>query len=333
MIRTPTTLLLALGALTATPIVAQDLVTVGFEGATLPLDTAVAADAADTARAFAFAGGVVAPSTFTTQFGGFWTGGWAVSTSRNDSVGDFTNLTGAAPGGAAEGTTYLVGQNGAYLLLPPNTRYVDVAYTNTAYAAAALRDGTSFNLPFGQDSLGQTGIPDSLILRVCGYEQGLPTFVEGYPLADFRSADDAADYIRTRWERPVLSGDSRAGFRADSISFRLESSSRGAFGNNTPDFFAVDELRLRVDVSSLTEREVAGPALTTYPNPCTDQLRARHGWPGASLMIADAEGRVVRLVPGYDSDATLDVSSLPAGLYYAVLSRGREQVAATFVRS
>ena len=164
-----------------------------FENFGLPLDTVLRADPAhqDT---FFNAGDVLIPSVFDTSFGGYWAGGWSISTSRNDSVGDFTNLEGSITGGGNGGSnTYLVGQNFAYLLLPPNATFNHVAFTNTTYTAHAVEDGSLFSRPFGIDSLGNSGFPDSLLLRLEVYlNNSLVDLIQG-ALADYRYSDDSDD--------------------------------------------------------------------------------------------------------------------------------------------
>ncbi|MEL7121041.1 MAG: DUF4465 domain-containing protein, partial [Bacteroidota bacterium] len=51
---------------------------------------------------------------YSTDFGGFWASGWAISSSTDSTTGDFTNLYGAITGsGHLQSGQYAIGQNNA----------------------------------------------------------------------------------------------------------------------------------------------------------------------------------------------------------------------------
>ncbi|MEN0110933.1 MAG: DUF4465 domain-containing protein, partial [Planctomycetota bacterium] len=128
--------------------------------------------------------------------------------------------------------------------LPAGRTIRTARVTNTTYAALSMQTGDQFAKPFG----GQSGSdPDWFKLSAYGTdEQGTPisTVVEFY-LADYRFSNPAEDYIVdawTAWDLSALSG-------ASQVHFNLSSSDTGAFGLNTPAYFAIDDIRL--DVESL----------------------------------------------------------------------------------
>lgn len=125
-----------------------------------------------------------------------------------------------------------------YFELPVGQQIQSVRLTNTTYAALSMLTGDSFAKKFG----GATGNdPDFLKLTayatdVSGFP--LPQSVDFY-LADYRFGDNSLDYIVDTWELMDLS--SLGGARK--IYFNLSGSDIGAFGLNTPTYFAIDEIQ------------------------------------------------------------------------------------------
>ncbi len=270
-------------------------------------------------------------SVFDTAFGGLWTAGWAFSRSV-DTTGGYTNLYGAAggrrPSGQRSDQTFLVGQQDAYILLPPNSSLSALEYNNLAYTAAVVRRGSSFSQPFGKTATGGTGDPDSLILSVCGYLRGFPTFVRNIALADYRFADDAQDFIVTEWTRATLTPNGK-NVETDSVSFRLKSSERGTFGNNTPNFFAIGKLEAFVNVNSVRAVAEVRP-VQVFPNPASDFITIGGGGDQARLTIADALGRIVHTDAHYVTGTSIGVAQLAAGHYYVLSQTGAESSAGQF---
>ena len=131
--------------------------------------------------------------------------------------------------------------------------------TNTTYAALSMRDGDTFAKKFG----GLTGDdPDYLRIRAFGVDSlgnVLSNTAEFY-LSDYRSADNSQDYIVNDWRAFDLS----ALTGASAIYFNLETTDVGAFGSNTPMFFAIDDIQLSEAVpepSSLILAMAAGGTL------------------------------------------------------------------------
>ena len=307
---------------------AQTAVLIDFESSGLDPDSFVIPTIEQGDTAFIFQD-VIFPSRLDSQFG-FWISGWALSTSRNDSVGNFTNLYGSVTGGGDQSNTYMIGQNGSYILLPAGAAFEDARVTNTTYTATALREGTAFSRAFGVDSTGVSGYPDSLVLRVEAYSNETLTHRADIYLADYRPPVDSLDRILTAW----VSMDQRlpplAGYAADSVSFTMYSSDRGSFGNNTPDFFALDNLRIRLDVSSILQIADSSP-LTAWPNPASSFVQIGNGGGLVNLFIANSHGQVVLSHPSYQLGQALALEGLAPGLYYAVAVSKHGQSACTIV--
>lgn len=110
-------------------------------------------------------------------------------------------------------------------------------FTNTTYAALAMRDGYFNAKKFGGDSGGD---PDWFCLTITGKDlQGQITSepVEFY-LADYRDPDNSQDYIVDSWEYVDLSSLGEV----KTVEFTLSSSDVGDQGINTPTYFAMDNL-------------------------------------------------------------------------------------------
>jgi hypothetical protein len=133
-----------------------------------------------------------------------------------------------------------------------------------------MRDGDPPPYSFGKKFGGASGEdPDWFKITAFGMDAAgtlLPGVAEFY-LADFRATDPAQDYIVDEWmwwDLSVLDG-------AHRIYFNLSSSDRGAWGMNTPAFFALDDLHL-----------------LTAPEPATGWL-----WLSGLLVVAPLRMRSV----------------------------------------
>lgn len=121
--------------------------------------------------------------------------------------------------------------------LPEGASLRSVAITNTTYAALSMAQGDSFAKAFGGPSGND---PDWFRVTAYGVDEAgtlLNATAEFY-LADFRSSDNADDYLLSDWAEWDLS----ALADARSIHFNLSSSDVGVCGMNTPAYFAIDDL-------------------------------------------------------------------------------------------
>jgi hypothetical protein len=122
------------------------------------------------------------------------------------------------------------------MILPEPGIVLGASFTNTTYAALSMRDGDAFSKRFG----GATGSdPDFFRLLVEGIDAlGVSTGIVELLLADFRFADPSDDFIVDDWVFLDLSG---LGVVRE-LRFDFESSDVGAFGINTPVYFAIDDV-------------------------------------------------------------------------------------------
>ncbi len=189
------------------------------------------------------------------------------------------------------------------LRLPAGRTIQSAQVTNTTYAALSMQTGDQFAKPFGGESGSD---PDWFKLTAYGTdEQGIPlaAAVEFY-LADYRFGDPADDYIVdawTPWDLTALSA-------AAQLHFNLSSTDAGIFGLNTPAYFAIDDIRLDVEVLPGDYNADGAVSVADY-TVWRDNLGAEVGRRGA-----DADGDLSGVIdaPDYTVWREHFGSSLPA---------------------
>lgn len=178
--------------------------------------------------------------------------GWAYSNKTDHTtpgwMNQFSAITGGGVGGSANyGIAYLSEWADDHLRqvsvgLANGAPGVHGFYvTNTTYAYYSMRDGDAFAKKFG----GLSGTdPDYFRMVISGLDAARQPIVGLDPvvfyLADYRSPTPADDYIVNDWR--FVDVGSLVGGGAAFLSFSLESSDVGAWGINTPLYFAVDQV-------------------------------------------------------------------------------------------
>jgi hypothetical protein len=188
----------------------------------------------------------------------------------------------------------------------------NVSITNTAYAGISMRDGDQFAKQFGSPN-GANGLPDGtngedyFYVTVYGWnsQDELVDSLEIY-LADFRFSDDAQDYILSDWTAFDLSNLNFSKY----FTFRFYSSDVGGFGINTPLYFAMDNLEYSEYINTISEEEAV--SINVYPNPARDRVYIKGNM--KQFIILSNLGKQV--LSGETNDGQVDVSGLPAGLYF-----------------
>ncbi|MEZ4843608.1 MAG: DUF4465 domain-containing protein [Bacteroidia bacterium] len=163
---------------------------------------------------------------------GIWSG-FALSNTTDTLTADFTNQYSAIAGHDANFTTNyaVISEEATVVLLQPEM-VEGVLVTNGTYPYLSMKNGDGFAKKFG----GATGDdPDYFRIVATGFHNNDSTKTTFY-LADYRSKDNAGDYIVKDWQYMDLSS---LGV-VDSIRFSFESSDAGQFGINTPKFFCMD---------------------------------------------------------------------------------------------
>jgi len=158
-------------------------------------------------------------------------------TTTTGTAAQYNAITGAGQGNSAN---YAIGYAG--WALPP-TITLDTAdvveglyVTNNNYVCYSMLDGDAFSKKFGGDSGND---PDWFMLTITGKDvDGLVTGTVDFYLADYRFADNSADYIVNTWQYVDLTSLGAV----KSLEFSLSSSDVGDWGMNTPAYFALDTL-------------------------------------------------------------------------------------------
>ncbi len=171
--------------------------------------------------------------------GGFssWSG-WAVSNTTDTTTPGFGNQYSAYPGGGYHSDSY-----GVAFVSSTDPARVDFGagtvlggwFTNTTYAALSMLNGDAFAKKFGGTSGDD---PDWFRLTIYGMNGSTTTGQVDFYLADYRFSDNSQDYVVDQWTWVDLTP---LGV-VDGLEFALDSSDIGAFGMNTPAYFALDGL-------------------------------------------------------------------------------------------
>lgn len=177
----------------------------------------------------------------------FWLG-WSYSNVKDVTTPGFTNQYAAyhLPSGGGDassnfGVAFNFDVGDARVTLPSGTNPLSMRLTNVTYTALSMRDGDAFAKKFG----GATGNdPDFFLLNIQGRDaSNAITGTVPFYLADFRFNNNALDYIISNWTTVDLSS---LPANTTALTFELTSSDNGAFGMNTPAYFAMDTLILAV---------------------------------------------------------------------------------------
>jgi hypothetical protein len=208
-------------------------------------------------------GGATFSNSVTNWGGGFssWSG-FVYSSLGDTTTPGFENQYSAyAGGGLGASGNFAVGygsstpgEEGPALTLSTLTNMAGLGafFTNTTYAALAMRDGYYSADKFG----GEDGTaPDYLMLTIHGYNGSTETGTVNFYLADFRFADSGQDYIVDAWTWVDLSDLGTV----NKLTFSFQSSDIGDYGIDTPTYFAMDNLVIPEPSTALTS--LAGLAL------------------------------------------------------------------------
>lgn len=175
---------------------------------------------------------------------GSWSG-FAISNHTDVTTPGFMNQYSAyTAGGQGGSSNYAVGYYSTYDAVTTHVIFgslTDLAgkgayFTNTTWAALDMLNGGDFgSKKFGGPSGND---PDWFKLTLEGFAGANSTGTLDFYLADFRAADNSQDYIVSDWRyldfSPLGS--------VNRIEFSMSSSDVGAFGMNTPSYFAMDTI-------------------------------------------------------------------------------------------
>jgi hypothetical protein len=262
-------------------------------------------------------GNITLHNYYDTAYGGYWSGGFAISGMKDSVTPGAANLYSAVTAtGYNNSSTYAVGTNGAKAILTGNGsgKLMEGLYiTNSTYAAISMRDGDSFAKKFGGPSGND---PDWFKLDIIGYSAGSITDTVDFYLADFRFSDNSMDYVVKDWRWVDL----KPLGNVDSISFSLSSSDVGGFGMNTPAFFAIDDATTLNSGLNLIQHDIE--SFDLYPNPANAYVNLV-GLDGLfNIEIFSQSG--VKVFETKTNQSRLDLSGLSPALYILKVSSGNK---------
>lgn len=237
--------------------------------------------------------------------GGLWSG-FTYSNKTDDTTSGYLNQNAAVTAGGFNGSpNYAVANDygDAKVVLTGNAasgKLVKGFYaTNATYAYLSVRDGDMFGKKFGGVSGND---PDWFRLTVLGWYNGaLKQQSVEFFLADFRSNNNADDYIVKDWRWVDL----QSLGNVDSLEFHLSSSdTTGGLGMNTPAYWAMDYL-ITADTAYAQPTANDDAVTTTYlndtviavlandagliANPYTVELLSAPLIPGATATVENNE--------------------------------------------
>ena len=180
--------------------------------------------------------------------------GWAYSNTTDTETPGFENEFSAYTGGGVNNSENYAVYYGDFDDPPATVTGIPPGmlrgayFTNTTYAALSMLEGDSFAKKFGGNDGND---PDWFLLTIKGLDNDDEETgsVEFY-LADYRNVDDVPNYIVEEWTWVDLTGLNDLG-GATQLQFSFSSSDVGDFGMNTPAYFAMDNLTLIPEPTSL----------------------------------------------------------------------------------
>jgi hypothetical protein len=241
----------------------------------------------------------------------YWSEGFIYSNQTDSTTSGSGNIYSARAGSGKNSDNYLVSKNNSIINLTgaaANNTVTGMHITNTTYAANSMRDGDAFSKQFGGASGNDQ---DWFLLTIKGYTAGNETTDSvNFYLADYRFADNSQDYIVKDWQWVDLTSLGNV----DSLSFSLNSSDAGAFGINTPAFFAIDNLNDQTVSIKDFENELS---FSIFPNPTEGNLTINLENDVNSIQVIDVTGKIIisekNISKGYKS---MNLTSLNAGVYF-----------------
>jgi len=214
-------------------------------------------------------------------------------TTTSGIAGQYNAITGSGQGGSANYAIGYVGWAGPPTVTLNTPAIVGGLYvTNNNYAYYSMLNGDAFAKKFGGDSGND---PDWFLLTITGKDSnGNVTGTVEFYLADFRFEDNSHDYIVDTWQFVDLTSLGTV----KSLEFSLSSSDVGAWGMNTPAYFAIDTIVSEsafVRVGPYTEAGINGYIGTDYRHAASTDADAVinpifRGWATTIVSYSPAPG-------------------------------------------
>jgi hypothetical protein len=272
------------------------------------------------------------PCSWDTSYGvanGYWSTGWACSSVNDTITHGYPNLYGcAAYNGYNNSNKYAVGTTAGTLTLRMTDSLIGktvmgMYICNNTYAYNGIKYGDGLSPAFSGAN------KDWFKLTVKKYFHGnLGNDSSEVYLADYRYADTTQNYILNNW---MWVGLSSLG-NVDSLTFALHSTKNNSFGMTTPAFFCIDNLTLNTNRDTLEtgiKNYFSDNGLKLYPNPAVTETEIIYNTTipvSVNMKLIDLLGNEIITQKAQSFSGLnkfkIDVSNLPAGVYYVTLNAG-----------
>ena len=247
--------------------------------------------------------------------------GFSISSTTDTVSIDYANQYSSFAGSASSGSKYAVGYSFKPSIIVNSSpsqlkKLTSIRYSNTTIAARSMKNGDAFTKKFGGISGND---PDFFKLLVFNYFNGVKTDSAEIFLADFRSSNNAQDFIVKNWSTATFNFSNPF----DSISLQLQSSDNGAFGMNTPAYFCLDEVQFS-NFTSVNEI-VQSPDFKAFPNPFQHKIEIVSNEKVQDISIIDQLGRnLIVAITDIENGISLGTEKLLPGIYFVSINgKGR----------
>jgi len=177
-------------------------------------------------------------------------------------------------------------------------------FTNTTFATQSMLNGDAFTSQFGDVTNSAAG-EDWFLLTIYGL--GVDSLRTGdsvnFYLADYRFTDNTQDYIIDEWTWVDLSSLTNV----YGLDFELSSSDVGAWGMNTPAYFAMDNFD-----GTVAGIESNTSDFSVYPNPTNGELNISVS-NNSTVRLFDLTGKLIN--SSVTTNTSWNISDLDNGIY------------------
>lgn len=297
-----------------------------FEDFELPPDSMY--NGKDGAGGF-LSGDIWFPNEFTFEYN-FWSG-FSVSSMRDTITAGYDNQYSAiTAGGVDDSQNYAVAYFPGELNLELNEPVLVEGFfiTNSVYSYMDMKYGSGFTKKFG----GPDGTDsDFFKLIVTGIdEEGKETGNVEFLLADFSFDNHEEDYIVDDW----VWFDLTPLGKVSELSFSMASSDTGAFGINTPAYFCMDNFTTAGTATALNPVSAPEAAIRIYPNPVAGEFIVELTNNANEVTLLDSTGKIIfrKIVENADKLFISALSDKPAGIYYLVITTGKNRITQKIIK-
>ncbi len=214
-----------------------------------------------------------------------WSGFSYSNITDNKTVGYVNQYSAITGNGALNSKNYVVGYGSDTIFLNNPANMDGLYVTNSTYSYLDMLNGSGFSKKFSSN--------DWFKLIIKGFNKNhTQVGIIDFFLADLRFSDPTKNYILKDWQWVDLSSFINVSY----ITFERASSDNGAWGMNTPDYFCLDNVKIKGFTYILTPKINSinsNIEFDVYPNPSFGGLTISGKNNINKIDILDLSGRVV----------------------------------------